>query len=349
MPTRPVSPYVAKRQMTSSAQKSKNMQQGNIFKALAQGNKATRSHYSSDSMNMKKVAPKAKSRALGEAADNVELNEEILKLKKLMKQQEAQLKKQQTTIRRLEKINAEKDKLLDVDNNVVKNYGSSVSDPVALRKRIAKMQVQIMEKDVQIDELRSLAKTTQIAELQAVISVYHDEIDRLQEIINIDQETAEEDGDELSRAELVDQISSLTAENRKLKISISNSKKEKLIRPASARGTKNLSEAEKSKIAKLSKQVKLLEAELAGQLGDKGPDDVEKRLRKTIEDLKQDQMDIDRDVQGYKRENGELVEEIKELEKQLKTMKEDNDAGKIRLAKTSKELQNVDLFYYVIY
>ena len=344
MPTRPVSPYLQSRpssaQKTTSAQKNKNMQQGNIFKSLSAEksvNKATRSHYSTNSMNLKKVVPKSKSRTLGDNSDNVELTEENLKLKKHMQQQEKQLRKFQATIRRLEKINNEKDKLLDENHgNSVKSYGSSVSDPIALRKRIAKLQVQIMEKDVQIDELRSLTKVTQIAELQSVISVYQDEIERLQEIINIEQEVPEDEGDEMSRVELMEQIGILSSENRKLKTAVNNSKKEKLIRPSSARGSKTLTEAEKSKIARLSKQVKLLEAELAGQFGDTQPDEAEKRLRKTIEDLKQDQVDVDRDVQGYKRENVELVDEIKKLETHLKTLSDENDAGKIKLAKMSK-------------
>ena len=41
-------------------------------------------------------------------------------------------------------------------------------------------------------------------------------------------------------------------------------------------------------------------------------------------------------MQGYKRENVELVDEIKKLETHLKTLSDENDAGKIKLAKMSK-------------
>merc|ERR1712110_755440 len=99
----------------------------------------TSSHYSSKGMNLKKVVPKSRSRDLDGTGDTLALNEELVGLKKLIKQQEKQAKKQQATINRLTKINSEKDRLLDENHGQnVKNYGASLNDPVALRKRVAK-------------------------------------------------------------------------------------------------------------------------------------------------------------------------------------------------------------------
>lgn len=332
---------------TASALQAKKMEDGNAFRSLsrAQSNPATRSHYGGSGMNMTRVKSTAKARKLDDTDDVVGLKEDNLTLRKTLKTQEKQLKKLNGTIRRLEKVNAEKDKILDGEDEGVQNYGSSIQDPVALRKRIAKLQVQMLEKDAQIDELRSTSKSTALAETQAMLTNCHDEMIRLQEIIDFEREKglADESGDEgdgyVARADLIQTIELLKRENKKLKSTATTQKKNALItRPGSANGRRGpMSDADKAKIAKLSKEVKLLEAQLAGQLGELESDKAEKRLRKNISDLKQDQVDLDRDMAGYKRENTELQAEVEKLQGFLSTKSTEFEQYKTKTEQFSRD------------
>ena len=198
---------------------------------------------------MSKAPSTAKSREFNPVHDTTTLSEEILSLKKQLKSQNRTLKNKEATIRRLSRVNAEKDKIIsESEFDTLENQKKNLQNPAFLRKRIAKLQVFIVEKDLKIEQLTANIKNVDIAELQAELQVYQEEILRLKEIIEVENEPAQEDEDFLPRHVLVKHLDALKDENRRLKTA-------KAKRPASAasgmRKSEKLTENEKQKLQRL--------------------------------------------------------------------------------------------------
>jgi len=333
------------------------MKLGNTFKELENIKKYenTQSHYSNKTMktNMNKVKPISKFRDIHDESNEeiVRLKEENLAGRKENKVKDQKIKNLNGKIRRLERINLEKDRILEENDSAASSpVGSLSQDPTQLRRRIAKQQILIMEKEAEIDTLKSDIKMTNISELESIINVYSDEISKLRDIIELQKENFEaaEDGDwatgDRSRSDLIQEIEDLKAENRKYRDqdvpmnrqtakqkSLANTRTgqrgQTLRRRASSGGAASSSiDKDKAKITNLSKQVKLLEAQLAGQIinGDDKVQSEKDRLNLTIRDLRKDQTDLDREMDNYKKQNNEYLAEIKKLETSLKNVEDEN-------------------------